>query len=147
MEKIIYNITNISSTAKELLEHFDKPQVLCFNGPMGVGKTTLIKALIKELGAIDSGSSPTFGLVNEYVDKENLLIGYHFDFYRIENEHEALDMGFEDYLASNYWLFIEWPEKVSSLIPPDSVVLNMHFIDKNKHLNDKNVRFIEIQIP
>ncbi|NKI32223.1 tRNA (adenosine(37)-N6)-threonylcarbamoyltransferase complex ATPase subunit type 1 TsaE [Croceivirga thetidis] len=145
--KVQFALKEVEDVAREILQLIKTPAVLCFNGPMGVGKTTLIKAIIKELGAIDSGSSPTFGLVNEYVDKENALLGYHFDFYRIENELEALDMGFEDYIASNKWLFIEWPEKISSLIPPDSIMLNMYFVDKIQHLDDKTKRFVELQIP
>ena len=111
---------------------------------MGVGKTTLIKEIIKVLGATDSGSSPTFGLVNEYADETGELIAYHFDFYRIEDESEALDIGFEDYLASGKWILIEWPERIPSLLPTDSYTLKMHFVDKIEHFNDKNIRFIEM---
>lgn len=144
MEKIFYNIGNIASTAKEVLSGIDKPQVVCFNGPMGVGKTTLIKALIKELGAVDSGSSPTFGLVNEYEDTAGNTLAYHFDFYRINSEQEALDMGVEDYFDDEKWVFIEWPERILGLIPTNSVFIKLAFVDKKEHLNDKNVRFIEL---
>ena len=83
---------------------------------MGAGKTTLIKAILKEMGAIDSGSSPTFGIVNEYHNKDGELLAYHFDFYRLNDETEAYDMGLEDYLSQDCYIFIEWPEKIPSLI-------------------------------
>ncbi|MEX0289284.1 MAG: tRNA (adenosine(37)-N6)-threonylcarbamoyltransferase complex ATPase subunit type 1 TsaE [Flavobacteriaceae bacterium] len=92
-------------------------KTLCFYGPMGAGKTTLIKALVHTLGGADAASSPTFGLVNEYHNTKGKLLGYHFDFYRIESEMEALDMGLEDYFYEDVWIFIEWPEKVPNLLP------------------------------
>ena len=103
----------------------------CFYGDMGVGKTTLIKELLKELGAVDLGNSPTFGLVNEYHDNNGKLLAYHFDFYRIEHEEEVFDMGIEDYFSSGAYIFIEWPEKIPNLIPPESIKVNLHFIDEN----------------
>lgn len=142
--KLQYNIEDLSGIAKTILNEIKTPSNVCFNGPMGVGKTTLIKKLIRQLGAVDAGSSPTFGLVNEYADENGEVLAYHFDFYRINDTHEALDIGFEDYIASGKWMFIEWPEKISDLIPPKSIYINMYFVDKNEHLNDENVRFIEI---
>jgi len=82
---------------------------------MGSGKTTLIKELVKQLGSKDRVSSPTFSLVNEYEGITNSV--YHFDFYRIEDEQEAYDMGFEEYLDSSHQVFIEWPEKIPNLWP------------------------------
>ena len=108
----------IQEVAKEILASVPS-KTLCFYGQMGAGKTTLIKALVKELGANDRANSPTFGLVNEYRDQKDSLVAHHFDFYRLEDEMEALDMGFEEYLDGDHWLFIEWPEKVPSLIPQD----------------------------
>lgn len=98
---------------------------------MGVGKTTLIKSLLKKLGASDTGNSPTFGLVNEYHDTEGNLVAYHFDFYRIRNEQEVLDMGIEDYWSKDVWIFIEWPEKVSNLLPKNHHKIYLRFIDEN----------------
>ncbi|WP_136468659.1 tRNA (adenosine(37)-N6)-threonylcarbamoyltransferase complex ATPase subunit type 1 TsaE [Flagellimonas onchidii] len=106
-------------------------KMLCFFGDMGAGKTTLIKSIVKELGASDEANSPTFGLVNEYHDNSGNLLAYHFDFYRLENELEALDLGLDDYLSSGAWIFIEWPEKIQSLLPQDSVSIFLHFIDEN----------------
>ncbi len=133
MEKIIYNLDKIQQITSELLTRFNQ-NIICFYGPMGVGKTTLIKAIIKELGAVDSGNSPTFGLVNEYHNAKGELVAYHFDFYRIENEEEALDMGIEEYFNSNSYVFIEWPEKIAGLLPNDHHTIHLHLIDENTRL-------------
>ena len=94
---------------------------------MGVGKTALIKALSLQLGVSDVVSSPTFSLVNEYhTDDKNTI--YHFDFYRIEDEKEAFDMGYEEYFSSNAYCFIEWPEKIPNLIEEEMVTIKM-FLD------------------
>tara|TARA_R110002051_G_scaffold128124_3_gene201752 strand:- start:4681 stop:5091 length:411 start_codon:yes stop_codon:yes gene_type:complete len=102
---------------------------LCFYGEMGAGKTTLIKALVKELGSTEEVSSPTFGIVNEYHQSNGKVLGYHFDFYRLNDESEALDFGVEDYLYSDKWIFMEWPEKISSLVPDDAVSIYLHVLD------------------
>lgn len=128
--KITFQLDELHKVANSFLEHA-KGKVVRFHGEMGAGKTTLIKAIVQELGGIDLANSPTFGLVNEYHDENNELLAFHFDFYRIENELEALDLGFEDYLNSNVWLFIEWPEKIESLLPEDAVSVYLHFIDEN----------------
>ncbi|MFD2585679.1 tRNA (adenosine(37)-N6)-threonylcarbamoyltransferase complex ATPase subunit type 1 TsaE [Croceitalea marina] len=128
-----FTIEELSKVSKELLSKFDK-KIICFYGPMGVGKTTLIKAIIKELGVVDSGNSPTFGLVNEYHNAKGELVAYHFDFYRIENEEEALDMGIDDYFNSDAYIFIEWPEKIAGLLPEDSTKIHLHLIDENTRL-------------
>ncbi len=103
-------------------------KTLLFYGEMGVGKTTLIKELAKKLGVQDTISSPTFSIVNEYALNEDKL--YHFDFYRLEDEEEALDIGIEDYFDSGHWNFVEWPEKVESLLPE---VTTMIELTKNKN--------------
>lgn len=97
---------------------------------MGAGKTTLIKSLLEELGAVDKGHSPTFGLVNEYHNSEGELLAYHFDFYRINNEEEVFDMGLEEYFEADVWIFIEWPEKISNLLPPDHQKIQLQFVDE-----------------
>lgn len=109
-----YKLENIKNVAAEVLEKANSKYIL-FSGEMGAGKTTLIKELVKQLGSKHQVSSPTFSLVNEY-EGENVSI-YHFDFYRIEEETEAYDMGFEDYLDDSHYVFIEWPEKISNLWP------------------------------
>jgi tRNA threonylcarbamoyladenosine biosynthesis protein TsaE len=112
-------LSEIDIVAKELLE-FNQGKIFLFYGNMGVGKTTLIKSLAKVMGVIDTVSSPTFSLVNEYRTVENNPI-FHFDFYRINKEEEALDMGVEEYFDSNAYCFIEWPEKIKNLVPLDAV--------------------------
>ena len=112
--KLNYQLENISEVAPYLLETL-KSKTILFSGEMGAGKTTLIKALVKHLGSTDQVSSPTFSLVNEYTTGKTSI--YHFDFYRIEDETEAYDIGFEDYLYTKHYIFIEWPEKISSLWP------------------------------
>ncbi len=104
-------------------------KILCFYGEMGAGKTTLTKALVKELGGADEVSSPTFGIVNEYHTTAGKALGYHFDFYRLNEEMEALDLGFEEYLNQDVWIFIEWPEKIPSLIPTDTTNIYVKILD------------------
>ncbi|MEM8509706.1 MAG: tRNA (adenosine(37)-N6)-threonylcarbamoyltransferase complex ATPase subunit type 1 TsaE [Bacteroidota bacterium] len=125
---IFYDMATISGLAKNLLRVPMK--ILCFYGAMGAGKTTLIKAMIRELGGQDAGHSPTFTLVNEYVNKHGGVIAYHFDFYRITSEEEALDLGLEEYFSSGAYIFIEWPEKIPNLLPKDHLVIHLQFIDK-----------------
>lgn len=131
-------MNEIHEVAKELLEKAPN-KVVCLYGDMGVGKTTLVKAVVEQLGAVDIASSPTFGLVNEYSDVNDKPIAYHFDFYRLNDEIEALDMGFEDYLNSDAWLFIEWPEKIPSLLPNDAVSVFLHFIEESTRSIELNI--------
>ncbi|MBA4743904.1 MAG: tRNA (adenosine(37)-N6)-threonylcarbamoyltransferase complex ATPase subunit type 1 TsaE [Muricauda sp.] len=133
-----FELDEIHEVAKELLEKAPN-KVLCLYGDMGVGKTTLVKALVKELGAVDVASSPTFGLVNEYHDDKDTPIAYHFDFYRLNDEMEALDMGLEDYLSSDAWLFIEWPDKIPSLLPEDAVGVFLHFVEESTRSIELNI--------
>lgn len=107
---------------------------LCFYGAMGAGKTTLIKALVKELGSDEKVHSPTFGLVNEYQKEDGTLLGYHFDFYRLKGENEALDFGIEEYLYADAWLFMEWPEKIGSLLPEDVTNINIVILDEKTRM-------------
>jgi len=105
-----------------------KNKTLLFYGQIGVGKTTLIKELCKSLGVLDNISSPTFSLVNEYQTANNDKV-YHFDFYRIEDEEEAFDIGIEDYFDSKNWCFIEWPENIENLLPLDAVEIHLSLLD------------------
>lgn len=136
MKFIVNCITELNKVAKTIIESIGVKNVICFYGKMGVGKTTLIKALCSELGIKENVSSPTFSIVNEYVSIEGKPV-YHFDFYRIKDESEALDFGCEEYFYKNSLCFVEWPEKIKSLIPNN--VLNV------KILVDKETRIIEIK--
>ncbi|WP_424493440.1 tRNA (adenosine(37)-N6)-threonylcarbamoyltransferase complex ATPase subunit type 1 TsaE [Salinimicrobium sp. GXAS 041] len=122
-----YLLSEIDSVAREILDN-TKSKTLLFYGEMGAGKTTLIKSLVKALGATDIASSPTFSLVNEYETEIEPI--YHFDFYRIENENEALDMGIEDYLNSTAWKFIEWPQKIEKFIESEVQKVEISSLDK-----------------
>jgi len=131
--EIIFSIEEIQEVAQKILAQNPK-KVMLFHGNMGVGKTTLIKALSKELGVKDATSSPTFSLVNEYQTDSNQFV-YHFDMYRLKSEMEALDMGIDEYLYSGHWCFIEWAEKISSLIPEVHSVINISLLpDGNRFL-------------
>ena len=112
---IVFSLDQIQEVAEQIIASNPK-KIILFNGEMGVGKTTLIKQLCKSLGVQDATSSPTFSLVNEYHTTNNQTV-YHFDFYRLNKETEALDMGVDDYLYSGGWCFVEWSEKIASLIP------------------------------
>ena len=119
-----YSLNELSLVAKEVLAK-SKYKIVLFYGEMGSGKTTLIKEIVKQLNVSDNVSSPTFSLVNEYYTQNNESV-FHFDFYRIEDETEALDMGVEEYFYSDNWCFIEWPNKVENLLPLKSTMITIH---------------------
>ena len=125
-----YNLDDVPNVVKELLDKLSSKIVL-FYAPMGAGKTTLIKEICRQLGTDDVITSPTFSLVNEYQTDTNQTI-YHFDFYRIEEEEEAYDIGIEDYFNSGDWCFIEWPQNIENLLPLDTSIVEISIIDKNK---------------
>ena len=125
-----YTLQEISKIAKEIIENVNC-KILLFHGEMGAGKTTLIKELVKQLGVNEIASSPTFSLVNEYKTNTGQII-YHFDFYRINSEEEAFDIGVEEYFYSNNWCFIEWGEKVENLLPLDIININIGILSKNQ---------------
>lgn len=125
--ELTFKLQELDMVAKKILDN-SPSKILAFYGDMGAGKTTLIKALLRVLGARDSGSSPTFGIVNEYHDANEQLLAFHFDFYRLNDETEALDFGLEEYLAQDAYVFLEWPEKVASLLPGDMAKVHIEIL-------------------
>lgn len=130
-----YSLDELSVVAEQILNSVGS-KILLFYGNMGSGKTTLIKELSNQLGVNELTNSPTFSLVNEYLSDQEETI-YHFDFYRIEQEEEAYDIGFEEYLDSGAWCFVEWPENVENLLPLDSDVIRIS-------INPDNSRNIQL---
>ena len=116
----IESLDKIDIAAKEFIRAMGDNTVFAFRGEMGAGKTTFIKAICENLGVSDTINSPTFAIVNEYRSDSAELI-YHFDFYRINKIEEAYDFGYEDYFFSGSLCFIEWPEKIESILPHDTV--------------------------
>lgn len=123
-----YTLSEIDTIAEKILPYLQS-KVVIFKGGMGFGKTTLIKALVRALGSTDNVSSPTFSLVNPYEGANDKI--YHFDFYRIKNEEEAFDIGFEEYLYSGDWCFIEWAERVEKYLPETYTIVELIQVDKN----------------
>jgi len=109
--------------AAEIISFAADTRIFLFYGDMGAGKTTLIKALCERLGTTENVTSPTFSIVNEYIGSSHKI--YHFDFYRLKNQSEALDMGYEEYFYSDAYCFIEWPEKIPDLLPQHYVNINI----------------------
>ena len=125
--EIEFSLDQISQVANKIIAQ-NPQKIILFNGEMGVGKTTFIKQLSKNLGVAEATSSPTFSLVNEYKTIDNQVI-YHFDVYRLKSEIEALDMGIDDYLYSGNWCFIEWSEKIPNLIPSEHSTINIELLE------------------
>ena len=119
--------------AKEILAYSSHHRKFIFYAEMGIGKTTLIKELSLQLGVTDVVSSPTFSIVNEYDTLNNGKI-YHFDFYRLDDEVEALDLGCEEYFLSDNYCFIEWPDKIPNLIDDEMVIIKMHLEEKKRDI-------------
>ena len=122
--KIEATLDNLNEVSSQVVDVMSATPIVLFYGEMGSGKTTLIKNICKLLQVNEEVSSPTFSLVNEYTSKQNETI-YHFDFYRIETESEAFDMGYEEYFYSGNICLVEWPEKIHSLIPEKVIEVNI----------------------
>ena len=131
ISSIHYKIKDLSRTAKAILNQVKSKNIL-FYGEMGSGKTTLISALVKELGGTNKTSSPTFSIVNKYEVTNDFV--YHFDLYRINDQYEALDMGIEEYFRSEYWNFIEWPDKISDLIHQDVSIITLSIAEDESRI-------------
>jgi tRNA threonylcarbamoyladenosine biosynthesis protein TsaE len=119
-----YSLDQIRTAARQVLDASGGEKIWVFQGEMGAGKTTLIKALAAEFGVTDAVSSPTFGIVNEYTSAQGAAI-YHFDFYRLDDPTEALDIGIEEYFYSGDYCWIEWPEKIAEFIPDNFLLIRI----------------------
>jgi len=136
---IVYGLNDLDEVVNFLLEHLEHCKVMTFTGPLGAGKTTLVRALLRKLGITEPVTSPTFAYVNVYTTTNHKIV-YHFDLYRIANQDEFLQQGFDEYLyAPNSISLIEWPEVIESLL--DHEVCNV-LLD---YKNDKRILSIECQ--
>ncbi|MCA1751449.1 MAG: tRNA (adenosine(37)-N6)-threonylcarbamoyltransferase complex ATPase subunit type 1 TsaE [Cryomorphaceae bacterium] len=117
---IVERPEGLPEAARALLAEVGDARVFALYGKMGAGKTAFIAALVQALGVAERSSSPTYALVNEYLGGDGEPV-YHFDFYRIESVEEAYDMGFDEYVYSGHYCFIEWPERIAELLPDEAV--------------------------
>lgn len=115
----IESLSELPRAAAQILETAKGMRVFLFYADMAMGKTTLIKELCRQLGVEENVSSPTFSIVNEYAASEKKI--YHFDFYRLKDEQEAFDLGYEEYFYSGNYCFVEWPEKIENLLPENAL--------------------------
>ena len=130
-----FSLNEIDDFAKELVKLFEYKIILLIGG-LGAGKTTLVKSIVKSLGCLNKVSSPTFGIVNELtLDKKK---AFHLDLYRIENSLELIEIGFEDYINSGNYCFIEWPEIAEELITEKHHTINLSFINEKT----RKIKFI-----
>jgi len=121
---VLKSLSDLNVVAEKFLRLMRNKKVFAFFGPMGVGKTTFIKALCNELDVVEIVTSPTFALINEYQTSNGEII-YHFDFYRIKKIEEVFDFGYEDYFYSGNYCFIEWPDKIAEILPENVVFVQM----------------------
>lgn len=117
-------LNDLQAVAIDVLRKYSESRVFALFGEMGSGKTTFIKAICEQLGVVDVVSSPTFAIINEYLDSGGESV-FHFDFFRLKNRNELMDIGYEDYLYSGDYCFIEWPEKYEELLPENCVYIKI----------------------
>jgi len=129
--KIEFDILDIDKVAETILDNVHS-KIMLFKGSMGAGKTTLIKALVRRLGSLDVVSSPTFALMNEYLTKDCKI--YHYDFYRLKELEEALDLGFDEFIEENAWNMIEWPDLIVGLLPLSYVEIEIDKLTDTKRV-------------
>jgi tRNA threonylcarbamoyladenosine biosynthesis protein TsaE len=128
----VKSINELQSAAQKLVDFSGTERIFLFYGDMGAGKTTFIKSLCECLGAKENVTSPTFSIVNEYEGSTSKI--YHFDFYRLKNETEALDMGYEEYFYSGNYCLIEWPEKIAGLLPAHYIRVDIQVLNPDERL-------------
>ncbi len=131
-DKYQFSLNNISETAKQIIELDLNCRIFIFYGEMGSGKTTLIKEICKHLGSADNLSSPTFSIVNEYEYSNGKI--FHFDLYRLKNSEELLDLGFEEYINSGNYCFIEWPKLAEPLLSNDTIKIELSTSENIRYL-------------
>jgi tRNA threonylcarbamoyladenosine biosynthesis protein TsaE len=132
MELPVKNTSELQSIAAKLISFAGNEKIFLFYGDMGAGKTTFIKSLCECLGVKESTSSPTFSIINEYQGAASKI--YHFDFYRLKKQDEALDMGYEEYFYSGNYCFIEWPEKIAGLLPDHYIRIDIRVLSHDERL-------------
>ncbi len=128
----VSGIDELANVSRQILSFAGEEKIFLFYGEMGAGKTTLINSLCTVLGTIDKTSSPTFSIVNEYSLGQGSI--FHFDFYRLKNQSEAFDFGYEDYFYSGNYCFIEWPEKIPDLWPDSFVEVRISVLDDDRRV-------------
>lgn len=126
MNSRIYELKDLNEVADWLIAQASGEKIWVFQGQMGAGKTSLIKVLGKKVGLLDEVSSPTFSLVNHYETNQGDTI-YHFDFYRLNDPEEALDIGIEEYFYSENYCWIEWPEKLGPYLPDHFLLVKIEY--------------------
>jgi tRNA threonylcarbamoyladenosine biosynthesis protein TsaE len=131
-----HTLSELPTAATQLVAFAGTEKIFVFHGDMGAGKTTFIKSLCEALGVKEAVTSPTFSIVNEYRGEDVKI--YHFDFYRLKTQTEALDMGAEEYFYSGNYCFIEWPEQIPDMLP-------LHYIDVSLKVLNDDVREITVE--
>lgn len=128
----VKNISELGGAAEKLIGFAGNEKIFLFYGDLGAGKTTLIQLLCEYLGTTEHITSPTFSIVNEYQATGSKI--YHFDFYRLKKQEEALDMGYEEYFYSGNYCFIEWPEKIAGLLPEHHIRVDIRVLGPNERM-------------
>ena len=132
MELLIEDESQLLKVAEQIMEYAADQRVFLFYGEMGAGKTTLINSICSYLGVEEHTSSPTFSIVNEYRIPNSSI--FHFDFYRLKSQNEALDLGYEEYFYSGAYCFVEWPEKIPELLPENYLKIKIEVMEDNKRM-------------
>ncbi|MBA2407460.1 MAG: tRNA (adenosine(37)-N6)-threonylcarbamoyltransferase complex ATPase subunit type 1 TsaE [Chitinophagales bacterium] len=137
MQLKIHSIAELPAAASQLINTFINKRIFAFSGEMGTGKTALIIEICRLLGVREQISSPTYAIINEYEAEQKI---FHIDLYRLTTIDEALDIGIEEYLVQNHYCFIEWPQLIQPLLPPETVYVNIEAINENERLLTIKIR-------